>query len=342
MDQNYRLLLAVGSEEIEEEIKKIPDVSVIDSDPDIGIIADILDYETIDYVIVNTVLSEEKSLELSKKAREKSTRVIAIIESHKEKELIASLVGFGVRAFVQFDEIQRIGAYIRNYPEAFDFGRLQESNKIILDAPESLPVNIKGKVFIGVFNICGGAGATATAVEIAESIANSGYPTICVSLDGSDDFQFINQKICKAEYVILSEQNLSAALDQIYSRNAYQVILFDFGKIFDIDARGELRKILAEKEIYREFLRCGCKIGMSFSDAWHEGKLRYFEKNEPEGDFNILLSGFDVDDIIKCYPMLDLHNRNKLTEFIESLKESLGISGKCKKKSRHLFGFRNR
>lgn len=344
MEEKYRLLLAVGNDELEEQIRNIPGASVVDSDLEIDIITDILDYETVDYVIVNTVLSKEKSLELAKKAKEKSAKVIALIESHKNKELIAALVGFGVKAFIQFDEIPRISAYIKNYPERFDFGQLQEPSKNAMNItrPSLLNADMKGKIFIGVFNICSGAGATSTAVEIAESIANSGYPTICISLDGSKDLQFINQKKCKAEYVILEEQNLTAALDLIYSRNEYRVVLFDFGKIYDIDASGELRKILAEKEIFREFLRCGFKIGMSFSDAWHEGKLKFFEKNKLEGDFNIILSGLDVEDVIKCYPMLDLHNRDVLGEFVDGFKEMIGVLGSCRRKERILFGLRKK
>lgn len=333
--QNYRLLLAIGNDEIEEGIRALPGVTVIDSDPDIEIITDILNYETVDFVIVNTVLSEEKSVMLAKKAKEKLVKVIALLKDYKDKDLITMLVGLGAKAFVSFDELQRIKGYIKEYPEEFDFMRLQKIGPSgpRLSEPHHLSNDLKGKIFIGVFNICSGAGATTTLVELAENIANSGYLPICISVDGSADFEFINRKKCKADYVMLNEENLLKDLNKIYSEMDHNVILFDFGRIFDLDLAGNLKEILLGKEAYREFLRCGFKVGLAFSDPWHEGKLKFFQKQQIGGDLSILLSGFGTQDAMKSYPDLNFHDRDKLAEFIDEMKVRVGISradsGKC-------------
>lgn len=327
MKEKYRLLLAVGNDELEGEIKKNPDVYVIDSDPDIDIITDILNYDIVDYVIVNTVLSEEKSLELARKAREKKSKIIALVASYDNREFLAILAGYGVKAFLTFDQIRRIPEYIRNYPEEFDFGSLREkSKKEKPPDPFRVSENLKGKIFIGVFNICSGAGATSTAVELAENLANCGEKTICISLDGSADFEYINRKKCKAEYEMIVEEKLVAALDLIYSGMEHNVILYDFGRILDIDSNGNLNTVLAGQEVYREFLRCGYKVGLSFSDPWHDGKLKYFQNHKLGGDLSILLSGFGVEDTVKSYPQLDVYDRSELAEFIDTVKFSLGIS----------------
>lgn len=342
MDKEYRLLLALGNQDLEDDIIKIPGTRIVDKDDDIDIVRDILNYETVDYIILNTVLSEQKSLELAIKAKETSAKIIALIENYKNKKFIASMVGLGVTVFLEFHDLRCISDYLIDYPDVFDFRKLQPAhdNIEILSGASRTDPSLKGKIYIGIFNICSGAGSTSVAVEIAENIANSGYATICVSLDGSDDFQYINPKKCKSEYAILSEQNLIAALDQIYSSNDYQVVIFDFGKIFDITSSGKLLKIIAGKEVYQEFLRCGYKIGLSFSDAWHEGKLKYFIENKLDGDVNYLLSGFDVEGVINCFPTLDLFNRNMLDDFIDKYKMMLGISERRSKKRRFKLGYK--
>lgn len=332
MEKINRLLLAIGDEEIETQIRNIKEIEVIDSDPDIEIITDILNYETADFVIVNTVLSEEKSLALAKKAKEKSVKVISIIENHKNKEFITLLVGFGVKAFVQFEEIHRIKDYIVGYPEDFDFLKLQNNNSKSIDRIKSdiffESSKLKGKINIGIFNICNGAGSTTTAVELAESIAGNGKKVVCVELDGREDLKFINQKKCKAMYYLPQLSSLSQALNQLHCSNDFQYIIFDFGRVYDLDYGGELRSISINQEIFREFQRCSYKIGMGFSDVWHAGRLDYFTKCEEQlGDLSILISGLDVEGAITSYPALDIYNRDNLDQFMEDIMSVLSITG---------------
>ena len=273
MEKNYRLLLAVGSEELEDGIKNISGISVIDSDPDIDIVTDILDYETTDYVIVNTLLSEEKSLELAKKAREKSARVIAIIKSHKDKELIASLVGFGVRAFVQFDEIRKIGDYIRNYPEEFDFGKLQEKRADTGSGCGPRTAGIRERIFrsgskkgnpqviagcrvIGVIGASAGAGASSLCVGYAIYLKEQGNKVLLLDRTENKHLSSIEIKGQKIDSCVLSEINLSK----------YDCIIIDFGRLAEIDTRGNVSPGLDmtnEKRMERQFCNEIILVGSS-------------------------------------------------------------------------------
>ena len=331
MEKMNRILLAIGNDELESQIKSLKEIEVVDNDPDVEIITDILNYEKVDFVILNTVLSEEKSLALAKKAKEKSVKVIAIMESYNDKEFIAALVGHGVRAFVLFNEIKVIPEYIRNYPEGFDFQRLQTGNdKFTGEKNQNISVtqvNPKGKVNIGVFNVCNGAGATTTAVELAESIASNDKKVVCVELDSREDLKFINLKKCKAMYYLPQLSNLSQALNQLHCSNDFQYIIFDFGKVFDIGYDGGLKTISINQEIFREFQRCNYKIGMAFSDVWHAGKLDYFMSYEEQiGDLSLLVSGLDNENVISIYRNLDIYDRSRLDEFIEDFMALLSIT----------------
>lgn len=332
MSEVRRLLLAIGNAEIENKIREISDVIICDSDDDMDIITDVLDYEEIDFVIINTVLSERKSIKLANVSKEKGAKVIAIVESHQNKELIASLVGFGVRAIIDFTELKKIPHYISHYPDKFDFTKLQEQTKNTKAA--ELTVErfnfFKGKIFIGVFDICSGAGATATAISIAESLARSGCKTICIALDQKDDFKYLDQKRCKAEFLIPDEIG-SINFEFLYRNSDYEFIIFDLGKIYEISSEGEFISLNVSKNILSEFLRCNFKIALTFSDVWHVDKLKYFTLNDElqyeieNGQFNVMVSGMDEDDAIKKYNRVDIYKRDNLEQFISDFKESVGI-----------------
>lgn len=273
MDPIYRLLLAIGNAEIEDEIKNVPDVSVIDSDPDIGIITDILDYETVDYVIVNTILSEEKSLELAKRAREKLTKVIAIVKSHQDKELVAALVGFGVKAFVQFDEIQRIDDYIRSYPDSFDFGKLQEKRADSGSGCGPRTAGIRERIFrsgskkggsrviagcrvIGVIGASAGTGASSLCVGYATYLKGQGKKALLLDRTENRHLSSIEIKGQKIDSCLLSEVNLSK----------YEYIIIDFGRLAEIDTKGNVSPgpdMTNEKRLERQFCNEIILVGSS-------------------------------------------------------------------------------
>lgn len=336
MEENTtkKLLLAIGNMEIEEQIRLIQNTEICDSDSNIDLIADVLNYEEIDFVIVNTVLSEAKSISLAQVSKEKGAKVIAMVESHENKELIASLIGLGVTAFVNFSELKKIAGYINNYPEEFDFGKLQNKAKqgaIIPAAKKRQDASFKGKIFIGVFDICSGAGATTTAITMAENLATSGCKVICVELSGKSDFKYIDPRKCKAEYFIPDQAERNSNFEYLYRNTGYQFIIFDFGKVYDISSDGELLGIDVKKNMLGELLRCNYKIAVTFSDVWHEDKLRYFTDNNEFrdeiacGQFHVLISGAGEEEAIQKYGGLTIYKRDDLELFLDEFKESAGI-----------------
>ena len=274
MEKMSRLLLAIGDEEIETELKNLKEIEVIDSDPDIEIITDILNYETVDFVILNTVLSEEKSLTLAKKTKEKSVKVICIIESHKDKEFIASLVGFGVRAFVQFDEIKKIPAYIKNYPEEFDYTIFRDYSK----ESGGKSAGIREKIFgsgikssgakskaaskmtgcriVGIINAFPGAGATSLCVGIASYLSEQGKKVLILDRTENRNLSSIEMKGQDIDSCLLSKVNIPK----------YDYIIIDFGRLADIDPEGNIKPrddMKNEKRMERQFCHEVILVGSS-------------------------------------------------------------------------------
>ncbi|MDD4566236.1 MAG: hypothetical protein PHE79_12285 [Eubacteriales bacterium] len=271
MEKTKRLLLAIGDDAMEAEIRTIKEAEIIDSDQDVGIITDILNYETADFVIVNTVLSEEKSLDLAKKAKEKSAKVIAIIGSHKNKEFVAALVGFGVRAFVRFDEIKKIPGIIRNYPEEFDFTKFENRSS----DSRGRTAGIQGKLFgkgsgtkiktvtatmsgsriIGIISAFPGAGATSLCVGLTSHLCSQGSVLL---LDRTDNKNLSGIKI-KGQDIL--DRPLSAV-----NIAEYDFIIIDFGRLVDIGADGKVmlkEDMKNEKRLERQFCQEMILVGSS-------------------------------------------------------------------------------
>ena len=248
MEHTYRCLLAIGSEEIETQIIELPEVHVIDSDPDIDIIADILNYETVDFVILNTILSQEKSLELAKKAREKSVKVIAFVESYKNKELIAALVGYGVNAVLLLDEVKQVKTFISNYPEKYDFNQFQED---VSGNFRNRQAGIKGKLFgsllkssspamaapgrrnceiIGVIGTSRGAGATSFCIYYSAHLKE--MKKRCLLLDRTENGHLKDIEI--------KGQDISGDALTRVNLKKYDYILVDFGCLAEVAADGKI------------------------------------------------------------------------------------------------------
>lgn len=260
MEEKYRLLLAIGNEKLEEEITKIPEVVVIDRDADIEIITDILNYETVDFIIVNTVLSEEKSLTLARQAKEKQARVIALVESHqKNKELIAGLAGAGVKAFVEFNEIWRIADYVRNYPDIFDFGTLQESSGSRSDStPRHVPYGLsllrkakrdrpqtsgRGVKIIGITGAERGAGVTTLCVDLARSLIGSGGRVAILEKTERDELPHV-----RLPGIDVYTSNLGK-IELI----KYNYIIIDFGVFFELGKISGMATIVTERSAITEY-----------------------------------------------------------------------------------------
>lgn len=355
--EKYKVLMAIGNKDIENTLKELESIEIIDNDSDIDIIADVLNYEKIDFVVVNTLLSQNKALILAKVAKEKNCKVIAIVENYQQKELIAALVGLGVKAFVDFKELNKILSFIESYPVEYDFSKFNMLQDVQLKATKKSKVSVlkkrsevveshrqispdynlvipkTSKITIAIFNICNGAGATHTAIKLAERLAALKQNVICVSLDKKQEFLFLNAKKCSAEYFIPDTINDSSNFEYLLRKKNYQIIIYDFGQIFKFDAAGNLIEDLESKFLKSEFMRCTFKIGLAFSDNWHRDKLDYFLKSEEffeeidNGQLKVIVSGTENTAVIQKYKMLDIFERSELNNFIDYFIREISLGG---------------
>jgi len=138
---------------------------------------------------------------------------------------------------------------------------------------------IMGKITIGIFNLAHGAGATTTAVYLAEKLQSLGYDTAVIAMDDKIDLYYLDKKK-NAAYIVPTPGEKRLKLLEVYKAN-YKFILLDFGNLFELLPTGQLKTDrLADKEYeIEEFFRCNYKIAVGFSDEWNAGKLNYFINN---------------------------------------------------------------
>lgn len=174
-----KIIMAVGNDELANQIKKLKDIDVIEEDDDIDVIIDVLNYVSCDYIIVNILLNVEKILKLAISAREKGIRVIALIPDKKSmRSEIAALSGVGVYAFAEFDGLYKISEFISDYPEDYDYAELAATkNKKGEMQPSQTE---KKKTTIAVLGTMHRIGATTQAVRMTKYLNESGYKAIYI------------------------------------------------------------------------------------------------------------------------------------------------------------------
>lgn len=188
-----------------------------------------------------------------------------------------------------------------------------------------------GGIFIGFMNVSHGAGATMTAVQLANWLSAFGK-TAVIAFDGQEDLLYAEKK-SKVDYIVPSigrkKEELVKALQMGYS-----FILLDFGTLLDISPTGQINSsyLVDRQEDVQEFLRCQYKIVFSFTENWHIGKLQYFQKNESLFDlehFIFALSGERTPELKQFRYQTCSRNSNDLTE---QLSDLLGLQNSDKKR----------
>ena len=105
-----RTLLIAGHPELSERIHRLKGIEIIDEDDDPDVVVDILNYEDADLIIVNTLLSQAKSLKLAIRAREKQIKVIALTDDKKsfcESRIRSFLTEKGIAAYRHHEDYHR-------------------------------------------------------------------------------------------------------------------------------------------------------------------------------------------------------------------------------------------
>lgn len=199
--------------------------------------------------------------------------------------------------------------------------------KVYVDRPmEVTRPHHSGTYILGIFNLSRGAGATWTAVDIAEHLAGSGYKAVVVALDGRNDLKY--QK-GKAEYLVPEEDNGDTLVHFLAGNGRHEFIILDFGNLFDLSPSGKLQSynLTDNRGKIGEFMRCNLHIGMGFSAEWHANKIKYFTEHDvfseriKSGGCVFFFDG-DVKKLSRRYPELQLYHREAVTP-VELLNSSL-------------------
>lgn len=199
--------------------------------------------------------------------------------------------------------------------------------KVYVDRPvEVTRTHHSGTYILGIFNLSRGAGATQTAVDIAEHLASSGYKAAVVALDGRSDLKY--QK-GKAEYLVPEEDNGDTLVHFLAGNGHHEFIILDFGNLFDVSPSGKLQSynLTDNRGKIGEFMRCNLHIGMGFTAEWHANKIKYFTEHDvfseriKSGGCVFFFDG-DVKKLSRRYPELQLYHREEVTP-VELLNSSL-------------------
>lgn len=199
--------------------------------------------------------------------------------------------------------------------------------KVYVDRPvEVTRTHHSGTYILGIFNLSRGAGATRTAVDIAEHLAGSGYKAAVVALDGRSDLKY--QK-GKAEYLVPEEDNGDTLVHFLAGNGRHEFIILDFGNLFDLSPSGKLQSynLTDNRGKIGEFMRCNLHIGMGFTAEWHVNKIKYFTEHDvfseriKSGGCVFFYDG-DVKKLSRRYPELQLYHREAVTP-VELLNSSL-------------------
>lgn len=333
----------------------------------VGLLDYIVVFESLTETRINMLKAQEELLDILKKIKMSSTaKLIVVLQKGKDENrtFVNELIKLGIQDFYEIEKfasddvlswlfappkslkdnisyIDNIIAHpIQKIEKIVEVERIVEVEKKIVGNVGS---KLMGMITIGVFNICAGAGATSTAIAITEALAATGNKVVCVEADGKKDFNYLNSRCCKGEYVNFNADDF----ELLYSTVDCQFIVFDFGTLYDIDSTGEYLGTYSERKIISEFLRCNFKIATMYSDPWHCEKLQYYLKDEvyrkdiSESRFKVLVSGMDGDEQIKRFGnQMDMYQRCDIDLLIKNLKEQIGLSAKTKEQRRRIFSIR--
>ncbi len=130
-----KVILATGSPGIDKQIKLSEKCTIVDNVGDLSELLDLLNYVTVDSLVVNRLLDDQEGVllvKLAQAAKAKKINVVVLtdkIDSYEERQLISSLANLSVFVFMTFDNLsgKLIEESIFNYPERFDFSILAET-----------------------------------------------------------------------------------------------------------------------------------------------------------------------------------------------------------------------
>lgn len=203
-----KTFLAVGNEQIEEDIKRFDEIEIIDSENDLEQVYNLLEFIDLDFLIINRLLYDGQSdilFRITNMAKIKGIKIIILVDDLKnqeEKKLIAKLISEDVYSFIKFEEINlKLIEHLKSYPQEFDFSILndkidkslkQDINQIQeeLDSPIVIEKEIEREVRVEVISNStiavisnGSTGKSFVTWNLAHCFADRNYNTSVINLD---------------------------------------------------------------------------------------------------------------------------------------------------------------
>lgn len=174
------IFLAIGNSHLEEMLRQ-GDYDVMDSEDNLATVYDLLNYATVDGIVINRLLDSDGTqlINIAKKARLKGIKIIVLVEGfedYEERKLITILVNLGVTAFMTFKEVTPELIYERfcHYPEEFDFDLFAKAKVEYREVVKSI-----FKEVITVYSPLS-HGSSTVASHLAVSLAKSKNCRVCL------------------------------------------------------------------------------------------------------------------------------------------------------------------
>lgn len=176
-----KIFFSIGNKDIEEILKQ-GNYEVIDSEDNLAMLCDLLDYVEMDGLVVNRLLDSEDGSQLirvAKKAKEKEIKVICLVddfEDYEERKLITILINLGVTAYIKFKDLtaEMICETFEKYPKEFDFDLFAKQKVEYRDIIKSV-----FKQVIAVYSPVS-EGSSRIASHLAVSLARSKNCKVCI------------------------------------------------------------------------------------------------------------------------------------------------------------------
>ncbi len=197
-----KVFLCVGNDEIENRIKKLSNISIIDSTSELTKVINLIDFMDADIIVINRLLDDEYGTDLISIANEAKKRNIKIIiltksyEEANEKKLISALVSREVNVFLKFSEIDdKLQNSIDNYPADFSYSifstkaEIVENEKVFsverrVEVAKEIRIRELDKCTISIVSGVSN-GKTFLAWNLEKIFSNNHYKTALISTDSS-------------------------------------------------------------------------------------------------------------------------------------------------------------
>lgn len=220
-----KVFLSTGNPKLEEIIQEA-NIEIIDFEDNLFTVYDILDFISMDALIINRLLDDEDGeeiIKIARKAKEKDIKIIILteeLESYSERKVVTNLVNEDVTAFIKFDELtkEKVENTLKSYPKEFDFSTFSKPKIEYREVVQSV-----FKKVITVYSPTS-EGTSTIASHLAHSIAQSRKCKVCLL-----DFNVLKPKV-REIFDMTFDYSLSDLIEAVSRKNLTPVLLESYAR----------------------------------------------------------------------------------------------------------------